>query len=367
MSATKIEPASLTSNPIPAPTQPKRPFKRSSTVLTRIIPMPGASGARPSSTSLRSKPKIDRKCERCQAVLDLESIVQSGQIIDGQLVCGRCIKKMAASRKLRAYFRATLAIMALTVLVVSAVLPQVMLLVLLPAGAIAVLAGILAFNCSGATRLGFAAAGLAAIIGSFVGTETMKERARARQVQESFQKQTDEVHAAIENNHYVEASNQIQFLESSNRDRNGQLPPAVQAKVEGLKKQLDAWVVSHYGELNTQEKSILSGLLTSFPEAGGASVPRFRAVKFQDNAVTIAATAQNESKADGPARGLLIDPLAGQARGLALLIFGNYPVVKRVEIELLDADSKSLGRFDYDREQATALRMGMAPPPGVKQ
>jgi hypothetical protein len=126
-----------------------------------------------------------------------------------------------------------------------------------------------------------------------------------------------------------------------------------------------------FGELNPQEKSILSGLMSSFPDAKNAASNRFRSVKFQDNCIAIGATVQAEAPNDGPAPSALQDPAAGQARGLALLMFSNYPAVKRVDIELFSdgVDAHSVGTFTFDRENATALRMGSAAgaPPGIQK
>ena len=184
----------------------------------------------------------------------------------------------------------------------------------------------------------------------------MKQRVEAARARQAIRQQSEEVHDLLTNNRYVDAQNKIQALESANPP--GVVAPETQTKIAELKAKADGWLRPRFGELNDQEKKILTGLMTSFPDSPDSGSNRFRALKLQDYHLSIAVTAEAAEKIDASAGGPPSNPLERQARVMGLLLFTNYPILRHIDVELFDAEGKSLGNFAFDRDQLANMRMG---------
>ena len=337
---------------------------------------PGASGrlkvpaldatahhASPNASGSRQVSQAKWHCECCEISVDKEGVVNGTcKLVGGKLYCLKCFKKRVASRNLRLSLWAMGGVL-LAGLAASAVfLTQPLLILLIPIGVLAVLTGIVGGGLDGSVRLGFVAAGLAAIVGSFWGTGVVSEHSESRQAQLALDKQAAQVTEQIQSSNFAQADARIEALTAQSKDRAGRyLSPEQQKKVESLRAQFDAQLRAKYGELTPHENHVLMTLIRAFPDDSANGSERFRAVHMMDTKVSLTVEKSRETPSEKDvAIGPMGDPATLQARTLTLFLFDSYPFLKEVEIETLGEKTQHVS---YSREQITQLRMGgmMAP------
>ena len=245
---------------------------------------------------------------------------------------------------------------------------QPLLILLLPVGVIAMLLAIVGGGLGTSARLGFAAAGMAAVACCFFGTDAIKERSEARKSQQSLESRATEVEHVIASSNFPQAESQLEALAVQSKDRSGHfVSPEHEKRISELQQRFNEQMRKMYGAMQPQEQTVLLDLLRSFPQSDAAA-QHFHSVKLADNRIMIAVEHAAVATPKDVAPGMMGDAATLQARLLGVFVFDSYPNVKDVEISVEGGgDSGGPQKVHFTREQLTMLRMGgsSAPPPGA--
>ncbi|HYF52099.1 MAG TPA: hypothetical protein VEJ63_22000 [Planctomycetota bacterium] len=322
-----------------------------------LRPPPARMPPPPSRTSARSMMALT--CGRCGKVLD-DNAVNSGR-----LICAECIeieKKKEAGQRLTLKLAAAGGCLALVIAAI--LLPQQAMFIVLLGGLGMCVLGFIGAGWARVARLGLISAGLLALAGGAFGLSNLQERAAAQAAEDLLSSEAANVEKLLADDELLNAQRALDALSNRIRENPQQYNPSqALAKLKALQGEIDKWFESRYPGLPPEGRSLLQGLMRSFPDQPGKG-RRIRSLKVDNKEVSLEFVSAVEGGVEkgGPPGS---DPRVMEAKAVVLYVYDSLPYLSMVKAEFgTDAagEFKAFGSVALPKEMAGSLRLGNVPP-----
>lgn len=354
-------------------TPPPPPFQKPNPVPARprSAPPPGASG-RLSSISATVSVKPGAKaggqwtCSSCAKALGPQSVMLgTGIILEGNLICVECVKsgkKRAKATIPPSVIWGSAGGLAAVLGVCAIFVPGQVLMVTLLLSVCGLLVGAIGFTLSSVARLATIAVALCAGAGSVYGLLVVRERAQDRAADAQIAVEAERIKDYLKHDAVMEAVRQLNTLDDrAQKADSGLAAPAAQKRLAELHQSIDAWFKANFGELSSDEQTLLSLLYRQVGSLTSNSARRFRAIKLTDKSLhmTVAVNPTDAvSAGNGPPP---VDAVGQQALPIAQTVARVRRDLDEFEIRLVAAtpgsnDVKDLMTLTLDSETLAGLR-----------